>query len=494
MRRRSRPALALLAVGMALTGATRVPAQQGPWALTNARIETVSRGLIERGTIVIRDGLITAVGAAVTVPPDARVLDLSGRTVSPGLIDLISSAGLPAIPPSTTPGGAGQATSPSGLEPDNLVAELVRLSPSDARSLRGSGITAVLVARSRGLFRGQSALLPARDSATGTSAIRSPVAQHVGYQGVGGGVYPGSLLGVIATQRQMLFDAKRYGILIDRWRSSPRGLTRPEHDARLEALVPAARAQQPVFVDARNENEIRRAARLGREHGLKLTVVGATEGWRAVDALRGIGTVVSLDFPRATEVTGWRFRAGLNRTPGDSAAADREARKLIEGNAAALHQAGIRFALSSGGRPSELLTNVRKVVSAGLPVRVALEALTQRPAELAGVADALGTIEVGKIANLVVSTGPLLADSSRISAVFVDGEQFQVAGGEPASAAGTWSLTTNSPQGAMESTLTLLQDGTSLTGTLASDMMGSTPIRDGRITGRRISWVACCRA
>ena len=509
MRPRAAPPRALL-VRFGLIVAAAFPpvlaAQDGPWALTNARIETVSRGVIERGTIVIRNGVISAVGPAVTVPADARVMDLAGRTVSPGLIDLVSSAGLPSLPPSGSGTGGGAAQRPSGLEPEKLVAEDVRLSPSDARTLRSSGITAVLISPSRGLFRGQSALLPSRDSAAGSTAIRSPVAQHMGYQGIGGGEYPGSLLGVIATQRQMFHDARRYGIMTDRWRTNPRGMTRPEQDPHLEALVPAARGQQPVFVDARNENEIRRAVRLGEELGLRLTVVGATEGWRVTDALKSTGTVVSLDFPRATDVTGWRYRAGLSRTPGDSAAADAAARKLIEGNAAALHRAGIRFALSSGGRPADLLPNVRKAVAAGLPAGVALEALTQRAAELAGAGDAVGSIEAGKIANLVISTGPLLADTARVTAVFVDGERYEMTPAMPeapartagrngpgsgtaaASAAGTWSLTTNSPQGATEGTLTLQQDGTTLTGTLVSDMLGTLPIKDGQLTGRRISW------
>ena len=511
MKPRAAPPRALLVpLGIVVAVARPTPsaAQDGPWAPTNARIETVSRGVIERGTILIRNGVISAVGPAVTVPADARVMDLAGRTVSPGLIDLVSSAGLPTVPPGGGGQGGGAAQRPSGLEPEKLVAEGVRLSPSDARTLRSSGITAVLISPSRGLFRGQSALLPSRDSAAGSTAIRSPVAQHVGYQGIGAGEYPGSLLGVIATQRQMFYDARRYGIMTDRWRTNPRGMTRPEQDAHLEALVPAARGQQPVFVDARNENEIRRAARLGQELGLKLTVVGATEGWRAPDVLKSTGTVVSLDFPRATEVTGWRYRAGLSRTPGDSAAADAAARKLIEGNAAALHRAGIRFALSSGGKPSDLLPNVRKAVAAGLPAGVALEALTQRAADLAGAGDALGSIEAGKIANLVVSTGPLLADTAKVTAVFVDGERYEITpapaetparsagrnggsgGAAPGatSAAGTWSITTSSPQGATEGTLTLQQEGTSLTGTLTSDMLGTAPIRDGQITGRRISW------
>ena len=152
-------------LSFALLFASALSAQQGAWALVNARIETVTRGTIERGTILVRDGLIAAVGATVPVPPDAVVVDLTGRTVSPGLIDLISSAGIPSAPAPATGSGASTPARQPGLDPDRVVGETVLLSPSDARSLRGAGVTAVLIAPSRGLFRGQSALLPTRDSA-----------------------------------------------------------------------------------------------------------------------------------------------------------------------------------------------------------------------------------------------------------------------------------------------------------------------------------------
>lgn len=487
-----------------LLAASPLPAQQSPWALVNARIETVTKGTIERGTVVMRDGLIAAVGAGIAVPPDAVVLDLAGRTVSPGLIDLIASVGLPSA---TTPSGSGT-TAPArqpGIDPDQVVSQSIRLSPSDARSYRSAGVAAILVAPSRGLFRGQSALVPTRDSAGPSDVIRSPVAQHLGYQGLGGGEYPGSLMGVIAMQRQMFHDAQRYGAIEDRWRANPRGVARPERDPRLEGLAPAARGAQPVWIEARNENEIRRAGRLAREFNLKLTVTGATEAWRAIDALTGAGVVVSVDFPRPTQVTGWRFRTGMLRADDDSAAADAAARKVIEKNPATLNTAGIRFALSSGGRPSELLPGTRKAIAAGLPAPVALEALTLRAAELAGVGEALGSIEPGKIANLVVSTGPLLAEGSKVAMVFVDGEKFEVetattapstspgAGPAPSTAptvalAGTWALMSNSPQGAMESTLSIQQQGNGFTGTMTSQMMGTIPVSDGQVAGTKVTW------
>jgi len=450
-------------------------AQEGTWALTNARIETVTKGVIERGTIVIRDGLIVAVGADVPVPADARVLDLTKRTVAPGLIDLTSSLGL-------STGAAPAAGVPPrfvGLEPERAVADEVKVPASDARAARESGITAALIAPTRGALRGLSVLLPMRDSVSGTGALRAPVAEHFGFQGTGGG-YPQTIMGVIAHQRQSLLDARRYGLIEDRWRANPRGIARPANDAKLAALVPVVRGTLPAFYEANSENEIRRAVRVGKEFDLKMTVVGATEGWRALDALAGRTAAVSVNFPRPNAVTGWSYHNTTRHAPGDSAAADRDARKAIEGNAAALYKAGVRFALASGGtRGSDFVANVRKAITAGLPADVAMQAVTIRAAELAGLGEALGSIEVGKIANLVVTEGGnVLSDSGRVRLVFVDGARYDGpappppparaapigAGTAGASVRGTWRLTTESPRGAQAVTINVAQNGAAFTG------------------------------
>ncbi|MEJ7812672.1 MAG: amidohydrolase family protein, partial [Gemmatimonadaceae bacterium] len=460
---------ALLAAASA--GAARAaPAQGGTWALTNARIETVTRGVIERGTIVIRDGLIAAVGANVTPPPDARVVDMGARTVYPGFIDLTSTLGLPAAaaPAGGFGGGRGAAApdapagTPIGLEPERSVAREIRPAAADIRATRDAGVTAALVAPARGALRGVSALVPLRDTGLAERVLRSPVALHMGFQAVAGR-YPGTLLGVIAYERQALYDAQRHGALLDRYRTNPRGMERPEFDPALDALVPVVRGTLPAFFEANNENEIRRAVRIGKEFDLTLTVVGATEGFRALDALKGARpVVVSVNFPRAPDVTGWSYRSTQRHPLTDSARVDSAVRKLVEGNAAALHRAGVRFALASGGARGEFLANVRKAVAAGLPRETAVEALTIRPAEIAGVADVMGSIEVGKIANLVVADANLLSDSGRVREVFVDGERYEVAsparagrggggrtvagaggaggGGAPVGIAGSWTV------------------------------------------------------
>lgn len=415
----------------------------GVWALTNARIETVTKGTIDRGTIVIRDGVIEAVGANVTPPADARIVDLSGKTVAPAFIDLTSSLGLPQPP---QPGGGGRGAAPAqipgfpgvepdvttepriiGLEPERVIAEELSLSPTDARVPRDQGIATVLVAPARGLFRGLSALLPLRDDTASRWIVKSPVALHVGYQTVPGD-YPSNLLGVIAYQRQALYDAQRHALMEDRYKANPKGMARTAHNAELDALIPVVKGSIPIFVAANNENEMLRALALGKEFNVKITIVGAVEGFRAINTLKSARPpVVTVDFPQASQTTGWQYQYSQRRDPADSSAMSAAVTKMVEGNAATMHNAGIKFALASGGlAPNVFMDNVRKAIAAGLPRNVALEALTIRAAEAAGVDAQLGSIEAGKIANLQIVQGEPLTAAARLESVYVDGLQYDV--------------------------------------------------------------------
>jgi imidazolonepropionase-like amidohydrolase len=451
--------LTSLAPPVLLAQSMSVDVESGTWALTNARIETVTKGTIAKGTIVIRNGVIDAVGDNITPPPDARVMDLSGKTVYPGFIDLTSTMGLTAETPAGGRGGRGggglnlppgvtpemvaaflsqaptQQEGPRnvGLEPGRDVATEINPSANDVRAARDQGVTAVLVAPGRGLFRGRSALVPMRDDTASHWIVKTPVSLSVGYQGVPG-QYPGTLLGVIAYQRQSLYDARRHAMVLDRYKANPRGMPREEYNPDLDALVPVVRGELPMFIAASNENEIRRALALAKEFDVKVTVVGATEGFEAIDALKSARPpVVSVDFPDPQQVTGWDYAFATR--PGfamDSAARVAAVRKDVEGNAAALNSAGIRFALASGGlAPNVFMTNVKKAIAAGLPRQTALEALTIRPAEIAGVDQQLGSIEPGKIADLVITEGDALTDGGHVRTVFVDGIDYAVVPAPP---------------------------------------------------------------
>ena len=216
--------VALVSVGIVATRFTKAQRSAiDTYAITNARIVTVSGPTIERGTVVIRDGLIAAVGPSVTPPADARVIDGNGLTVYPGLIDSNTSLGIPqASPsPSATPGGGGfgglrpqapplsalNSPQPAGLQPEVLAEDFIRPGGEEIEAARQMGITTALSAPRQGIWMGQSALINLAGETTQKMIVRSPVALHVGFTPLRSGTYPGSLMGVFAVLRQMMLDA-----------------------------------------------------------------------------------------------------------------------------------------------------------------------------------------------------------------------------------------------------------------------------------------------
>ena len=465
------------------------------YAITGARIVTVSGATIERGTVVVRDGLIIAVGAGISAPADARIIDGTGLTVYPGLIDSNTSLGIPQ--PTPTPRGRGEgsggesaqgstnftspnSTQPPGLQPELLAADQIRTGGDQIESARSSGITAALSSPREGILIGQSALINLAGDTPQQMIIRSPVALHVGFTPLRTGGYPASLMGVFSALRQMLLDAQRYAGAQAIYERAPRGLRRPEQDKSLAALIPVIRREMPVVMYANTEREIIRALDLTKEFNLRTIIAGGEEAWRVTDRLResNVPVLLSLNFPKRTTI--------------DTAEADPDPLRVLRARVDAPKTAGrlaaarIRFAFQSGSLPSmaDFLTNAAKSVENGLARDEAVRALTLRPAEILGVADRLGTIEVGKIANLTVTRGDIFDRNMRISHVFIDGRPVDLkpvtatAGG--AIASGTWTLSVDLGEGEQAVTITLQQEGERLRGSMQG-ALGSAQIANASV-------------
>ena len=458
---------AMVVPGLHISG--QMPVRAPRYAITNARIVTVAGAPVEKGTLVMRDGVIEDVGASIAVPADAVVVDATGLVVYPGLIDMSNSTvveggGTVTNAANTAPAtqtGRGRGTTVATpdsvtwadqereartrfLHPDVDASKIAEYEGDDLRRLAAAGITSALAVPAQGIIRGQSALVnitappdPSETSALatyrrGSVVIRSGVAQHVvlatgrggggGEGGGGGGGYPGALLGVIAFARQSFLDAqwqKDARAFADRHKDAAVGSFEPA----LDALAPALDRRMPVAFDANEEREIVRALAFAKEFNLDPIIVGGAEAANVIDDLKAAKArvIVSANFQAA----GGGGGRGGGRGGGEVDTPIRVTR--MRQNAAkvpaALEKAGIPFAFASGGlqTPGEFVRSVaRAVKEGGLAEDAALKALTVNAAKLAGAGDRLGTIEKGKIANVIVTEGNLL-DSARIRHVFVAG-------------------------------------------------------------------------
>lgn len=503
-------AASALAAVVCLQHSTRGTAAQrstgtDAYAITNARIFTGTGPTIERGTVVFRDGLIVAVGERAAVPPDARTIDGSGLTVYPGLIDASTSLGIPR--PTPTPGGApaspfaglfGPPVTPSavspnstqlpGLQPEVAAADVIRPGGAEIESARSAGITTAQTAPRGNIFLGQSAVINLAGDTPQQMIVRTPVALYVGLTPLAGGQYPGSLMGVFSSVRQLLLDAQRYREAQQIYGRNPRGLRRPGQDKSLEALLPVLARQMPVVMQADREREIDRALDLAQEFNLKMIIVGGTEAHKLASRLKtmDVPVLLSLNFPRRTAAA----------SPDSDPEALRILRDRVEApkTAGRLAAAGVRFAFQSGGMTTmtDFLANAARAVENGLGRDDAVRAMTIRAAEILGVSSQLGTVEVGKIANLTVSRGDLFARERRITHVFIDGRPVDLRpattpGAGAAGATGTWTVTVKlgADIGEQTFTLNLQQQGERLSGSIQGPL-GSGQIGAGSLSGSDI--------
>ncbi len=481
------------------------------YAITNARIVTVSDKIIERGTVVVRGGLIESVGAGLKIPADARVIDGNGLIVYPGFFDALTNLGIPAqtaatqtrrgrgqTAPSADSSNASNSNYPDVLQPENTAFDELKAGESQFESQRNAGFTTVLTVGSDGIFQGQSAVINLAGDTVSSMVVKSPFAEHVMFRTNNGGNYPSSLMGTFSALRQMFLDANRLVETKKMYVANPKGMKRPEADASLEALIPVLSGQMPIVMNANSEREINRVLDLTEEFKLKTIVAGGTEAWKTAARLKqlNVPVLLSLDFPR--------------RTTASSPEADPEPLEILRlrveapKNPARLTQAGVRYAFQSGAlkNMNDFVKNANTAVENGLSKDAAIRAMTLSAAEILGVNNQLGSIENGKIANLVVSRGDIFNKDTNITHVFVDGKLFEqkekpkakpgdktatAQNGSVMQVGGNFDITIEIPGQAASGTLNLVQQNGELEGSLQTQF-GTTNVEQGKVTADGFSF------
>ncbi len=391
-----------LAAAVAALAAAPLPAQTV--AIEGGRVHTMTGAAIEGGTVLIRDGVIVAVGAGVAVPAGAIRIDARGKQVTPGLFESSTRIGLSEVGsvPGTNDFAMNEADRVTaafnvadGLNPRSIVIPVTRV----------AGVTTAVAAPGGSFVKGQGVMIDLAGNDGPEMIVRSPVAMFASLGEASEQAGSGARAGATMRLRELLEDARAYA----RNRAAyERGETREYATSRLdlEALQPVLRGELPMVIEAHRASDIRGALRIAEEYGLRLIVEGGTEGWMVAGDLARARVPVLVkvlgNLPESFERLGARYD-----------------------NAALLRRAGVQIAITTGDTHNarNIKQEAGNAVAYGLPYDEALKAITLYPAQVWGVADRYGSLAPGKVANVVVWGGDPLELLTPVEAVFIRGVQ-----------------------------------------------------------------------
>jgi imidazolonepropionase-like amidohydrolase len=481
-----------LLLGIAALAATSLEAQQssrtepsaglrdngtGYHALVGAKVVTAPGQVLNNATVVIRNGLIQAVGAGMAPPAGARVWDLKGLTVYPGFIDASADLGGD-LPPQ------GGDVGPTHWNPQVRAWFSTTSNAKDdstrRTALRSLGFGAALAVPRQGIFRGTASVVSLSDAGLRDRVLRPDLAQAIGFNRSFqlGGMYPNSSMGTIALMKQTFMDAEWYIRAWGAYEASGRAILPPETSEALAALGKAVKGTQPVMFETSSEEDYLRAYKLAQEYKLTPWFRGSGEEYRLIDVLKGRTQplVVPLAFPDAPNVSSPEAAA-------NASLADLRHWYLAPTNPAKLAEAGVNFAITADGLPSlqQFFPNLRTAVARGLAPDKALAALTTVPATMLGIDKTHGTIAVGKAANLVVADGDIFTEEAAIRDVWVQGKVFGVTRAPQIDPRGTWTITSDDQGTWKNATLKLDGPLNRIRGTI--EMAGRRPVN---LTGVRV--------
>ena len=440
--------LSILSILTAQVGPAKALHRNPPraWALTNATVHASPGKTIEDGTVVMRDGIITAVGAKVKIPKQATIIDMDGKHIYAGFIE--SWLDVKTVKKDTSL----QANWNSNMRAYLKGADLFHPKEKSLKELHGLGFTTAHVTPKGGIFQGSSGLVQLGQI---PKVLSNNVAQVVEYAAGGWGAkeYPTSLLGAIAFIRQGFLDADWYSKSQAILAKYPDGNEPIQADRSLEELSNAKRNRQPFVFRTGNELYIDRSSNIAEEFELNLWIMGNGYEYRRIEEMPASFIIVPLNFPAKPEVA----------DPQNALQYSTEQLKhwdMAPDNAAKLADAGFQFALTSAELKDkkDFRKNLSRAVTRGLDESAALAALTTNPAKEFGQAKRLGKVAPGFIANLVVTDGNYFDKKSKVQSVWIDGNEYEVAPDPLVDAVGDWTLI----EGSNSWTLSVKADGGSL--------------------------------
>ena len=484
--------VALLCLGLLVAAGADLGAQETlhrVWVIKDCRLVQAGGPAAAKTTIVIRDGLIEAVGPTVAVPADAEVIDGSKLTVHPGFIDGLGQSllKLPEEKFDQAKFYSGEFTDKDrGLTPELRAFDYAVLGKSTLEKYHKLGLTAAQVMPQKGIFTGQASLFCLSSEDKNKALVLKDNWLGISYSPSSFSVYPNSLMGVVALLRQEFTDGSYFGRSGLRWKKELKGLGRPVYSARHDILLDYASGKKPVVFLCNNQNDIRRSLELASE--LKLDYLICDLGSEAQSV------IPELKKAKARVLCGVAFKAPSTSIRAQMGKTEKEKaeKEYFPKNPAKLAEAGIPFAFSSLGTddPKSFMEGIQKAIDAGLSQDKALEALTLTPAAMLGLDKALGSVDTGKIANLVLVEGEALAKEPKVKMVFADGRKFEFKetkgkeGEKPTvNVSGRWEL--NIPDAGLKMNLDLTQEEGAVSGKLTTPF-GLFDFTGGSVSGNEV--------
>ncbi len=386
--------------------------KDGHYAFTNASIVKDAQTTLQNATMVVRQGKIVAVGNNIAIPKDAVVIDCSGKYIYPAFIDIYSDYGIPVTAAPQTVGGPGaffrtqQITSNTkgaygwnqAIKPETEAHKIFTADEAKAKALRDIGFGSVLTHQKDGIARGTGSFVTLASQPDNFVLLKDKASAHYSFsKGTSSQSYPSSMMGMIALLRQTYLDAQWY-------KSNP-----ASEGNNLSLKSWNDNQSLPQIFEANDKWNDLRADKIGDEFGVQYIIKGGGNEYQRIKEIAEskASYILSLNYPAAMDVddpNDLRF-VGLD---------DLKHWELAPGNAAAFEKAGINFSLTTADltNVTEFMANLRKAMEYGLTEQKALEALTKAPATMLGMYDKIGSLDAGKIANFLITSGPVFAEKT----------------------------------------------------------------------------------
>ncbi|GAB4330761.1 MAG: amidohydrolase family protein [Flammeovirgaceae bacterium] len=482
------------------------------FAIRNANIIPAPGKKIEKGSILIKNGLIAAVGKDIKIPTNAHIIEADSMFVYAGFIDGFSQMG---VKEEKKEGDTGKPKNPgnpsneqAGVQPEVSVSNLLDNKNANLETMRKLGFTTAHVFPKGRFLAGKGALILTAAESSDKLIVKNESSMCVQFIGANN-VYPANQLGMMAKYKQLYREASFLKKHEEIFAQNGNGINRPERNRTLEAFYPVIDKKVPVFFKADNLLDAQKALELQKELGFPLVLAELKEGWLLIDKLKAskAGVFLSLSLPEEEKKDTTSVKKdSVSIKPKSLAEQEMERLKKRKeesvlryiSQASTLNKAGIKFGFSTlGAKTGDLRKNFKKMMDKGLSEEALLAALTTHPAELLGVSNIMGTLETGKMANLFVASAPFYDEKCNVKYVFVDGVLYEYKENtntkkDPnakVNPLGTWKYVTDSPQGKNEGKIIIKGKEGSYTGTMSFSFNGQTSdISDIKLDGNELTF------